>query len=164
MLFHSACKEEPWEIPYGPYVPPPPPKARIFLGKVTGAAMYSQQNDIYVKFNFSFETINLSNIDGRILQWSFYIKKDSKVLLEIFENNYKDDYFRLSAHSTSGSYAVPGNSTVVLTIRHDEGAYTPGYPFGLDVPDNMDFDLRVQDDNGYTHTFKDNVPFSYTPL
>lgn len=164
MLFQSACKEEPWEIPYGPYEPPPPPKARIFLGKVTGAAMYSQQDDIYVKFNLSFETINLSGIDGEILQWSFNIKKDGNVLLSIYENNYNDSYFRLSVHSTNGSYSIPGNSTVILTIKHDEGAYTPGYPFGQDVPDNMDVNLRIQDNNGYTHTLKDNVPFSYTPL
>ena len=131
---------------------------------MTGAARYSARDDIYVKFDLSAEILSHDDIGGEVSSWSFSFNRNDKFLLQIGSYNYKDVYFNLSLHRTNDSYTIPANSSLVLSLKHDEGKSTPGYPFGQDVPNNMDFNVIIEDGNGHWQSFKVNVPFSYTPF
>lgn len=155
-------------------------KGRFIIGLVTGGARYSNLVDVngfltgkvnnsssvdsIVVFNFSAQIFCDDNIGGRIVNWRFYIKKDSHVLLEIGEYNYYDSYFRLSVYSTSGSYSIPANSNMVLTVKHDDGASTPGFPFGQEIPNYVEFFVLIEDNYGSLHSKSVIVPFHFTPL
>jgi len=133
-------------------------------GLVTGKVNYSSPVDSIVVFNFSAQLFCDANIGGRIVNWRFYIKKDSRFLLEIGEYNYYDGYFRLSVYSTSGSYSIPANSNMVLTVKHDDGVSTPGFPFGQEIPNYVEFFALIEDDYGFLHSKSAIVPFHFTPL
>lgn len=137
------------------------PKGVFLVSPVVGSAFWDYIFN-QMTLTFSAQIFSNDNIGGTITNWKFIVKSGNSSLLEINPNNYNNSVYNLSGYTTNNnSLQIPANQKITLTIKHDEGNYISGNPFGQIIPDNLDFYITIMDNNGYEQSITSNAIFYF---
>ncbi|HEX7501861.1 MAG TPA: hypothetical protein VF451_00455 [Acidobacteriota bacterium] len=161
VILNIACKTSDETNP--PPTPTPKPKGVFIIGAVTGTAIYDSLLSKKLTLKFTAQLFSNDNIGGIVTNWRFIVKKDSNALLEINKDNFNNSTFKLTAYGSSGSYSIPANSSMAITVKHDNDVDISN-PFGSIIPNQLDFYVTIMDNNGYEQSGNVNTNFIFTSL